>query len=293
MTDLARYAGTGMDLDDVPEVVRRAARVSMTASRTYYGDTVDGVIIDGQARLCEATLAHFYGGAPARPRYRKRSRPELEAHLGRALSGASTARERVIAIMRFVRDVHAFRPGASRPGSPDPFGGGAEEEVIKKGSNMCNELSRVFCVMCQMAGIPARYVGHLIDGHAGAEAFVEDAWAYVDPEFGTYFLRPDGAFASAWELKQHPGLVTSQAPDVAAELREGLTLDRAIRETSPVEVTVVAEYSAADSARYRYDWVWNTPELTERVGAVRRTFPREVDHPAVMAMLRGERPWPD
>ncbi|HUV38949.1 MAG TPA: transglutaminase-like domain-containing protein, partial [Planctomycetota bacterium] len=282
-----------MDLDDLPELVRRAVRVSMKTSLTYYGDTVDGRMIDDEVRLCADTVDDLYSQhTPLETEYRPGSRPELEGYLRRVLADASTDREKVLAVMRFVRDVHTFRPGASRPGTPDPFGGGTEEEVIKKGSNMCNELSRVFCVLCQMTGIPARYVGHLVDRHAGAEAFVEGAWAYVDPEFGTYFLKPDGTLASAWDLKQHPGLVTSQPPEVTAELREGLNYGRAIRETTPVEVTVVANYSVAESSRYRFDWIWHTPGLKARVRKVAGTFPDELDHPAVMAMIRGERPWP-
>ena len=38
--------------------------------------------------------------------------------------------------------------------------GGPEELVAESGTDTCNEMNRVFMVLCQIAGFASRYVGH-------------------------------------------------------------------------------------------------------------------------------------
>jgi len=165
------------------------------------------------------------------------------------------------------------------------------DRVIKKGSNMCNEQSRVFCVLCQVAGIPARYVGHSVGGHGVSEAYVENGWAYFDNR-GKYFLKSDGSLAGAWDLMQDPQLIDQQPDEVKADLREGYDYDGTRRYFSPVEITAVTNYFVWERDRYGYGWVWNTPALQERVAEVRTEYPEELSAENVLAMVRGEREWP-
>ncbi|HUW56287.1 MAG TPA: transglutaminase-like domain-containing protein [Planctomycetota bacterium] len=292
--DLKRYEGHDMFLDDLPEVVRRAWRASIHRTMTFYGeDTVDGQMSHDRFRLCEATADYLYSEhTPLEIGYERGTRPELEKHVETILKGVVGEREKVIAILRFVRDLHWFRPDAATKGVADLFHGGTEEEVIKKGSNMCNEQSRVFCVLCQVAGIPARYVGHSVGGHGVSEARVEGGWAYFDNR-GKYFVKDDGTLASAWDLIQDPGLIDRQTPEVQADIREGYDYEGTRRYFSPVEITCVTNYFVWERERYGFAWIWNTPELRERVAEVRKEFPEELSAESVLSMLRGERPWPE
>ena len=291
--DVKRYVGQEMYLGDLPEVVQRACRGSIQGTITFYGpDLVDVQIMHDQVRLCEATADYVYSEyTPLEMRYERGSRPELEKVLDRILADASDERDRVLRILRFVRDLHEFGPRADEKGLDDLFHGGIEEEVIKKGSNMCNEQSRVFCVLCQMAGIPARYVGHYVGGHGVMEACVEGKWGYFDNR-GKYFLKPDGAFASTWELVRDPSLIDAQPAEVTADLRKGCDMDGTRRYFSPVEVTVVTNYFVWERERYNYDWIWNTSEFRRRLKDNPRDFPEELSKENVLAMVRGEKEWP-
>ena len=291
--DLSRYQGHDMYLDDLPGVIGRAWRASIHRTMTFYGeDTVDGQMTHDRTRLCAETAEYLYSDhTPLELRYERGTRPELEKRLDGILADARSERDRALAILRFVRDLHRLRPAAGEKGAGDLFHGGTEEEVIKKGSNMCNEQSRVFCVLCQIAGIPARYVGHSVGGHGVSEAYVEGGWAYFDNR-GKYFVKPDGSLASAWDLMRNPGLIDEQPPEVRAELREGYDYEGTRRYFSRVEVTAITNYFVWERARYGYGWIWNTPELAERVAEVRKEFPEELSAGNVLAMIRNEKRWP-
>ena len=60
--------------------------------------------------------------------------------------------------------------------------------------------------------MPGRIVMHDIGGHIAAEICIEGQWAYIDPRAGIYCLKPDGSFASTWELWQNPALSGNKAP---------------------------------------------------------------------------------
>ena len=290
--DVKRYIGRELYLGDMPEIVQRAYRVSIGGSGAFYGDTVDAQMMDDQIRLCDETADYVYAEyTPLELKYRRGSRPELERIIDRILDGVADEQEKVLSIMRFVRDLHKLRPNGARQEGRDLFHGGIEEEVIKKCSNMCNEQARVFCVLCQVAGMPARYVGHYIDRHGVAEAYCGGKWAYIDNE-GRYFLKGDGTLASVLELKRNPELITTQSPEVLADHRGRFSLERSEREFCRVEVTVMTNYFVWENARYNYDWIWPTEEFLARMKPLRARFPEEVDHQSVVAMIRGERPWP-
>jgi hypothetical protein len=286
------YAGQGKHIADLPEIVQRAYHAWHTRVLAYYGqDSVDYQITLNEIRLCEATAEHVYSKfTPTKLKYKRGSRPELEKVLDKVLAGATGERERVLAIFRFVRDLYKGKPaGFDTVG--DAFHGGTEEEVIKKFSRMCNEQSRVFCVLCQIAGIPARYIGHHIGGHATNEAFVEGRWAYFDNR-GKYFVKPDGTLASAWEVWRDLSIIDRQPPEVRREICPDVDYLPTRRYFAPIELIVVSNYFAWDRAKYGYGWIWNTPELRANVTEARKEWPEELSHENVHAMIRGEKPWP-
>ncbi len=291
--NVKRYQGQGMDLSDLPKVVQRACVASMHRTVSAYGeDTVDTQMTHDQVRLCEATAEYLYSEyTPLDNRYEKGSRLELEKYVTEAIEGAESQRERALAIMRFVRDMPLMKPSDERVGAKDSFSGGTEEAVIGKHSAMCNEQARVFCVMCQVADVPARYVGHYVGGHGVMEAYFDGGWAYFDNR-GKYFLKSDGSFASTWDIICEPTLIDSQSEKVRGEIVEGVDYSTTRIYFSPVEVTVITNYFVWESDRFGFRQLANTDERKARVMEVRKEFPEELSHENVLLMLDGKKDWP-
>ena len=69
---------------------------------------------------------------------------------------------------------------------------------MERGSDWCTDMARVACVMCQVAGLPARIVslfntGQAYSGHSIIEVYRVDAWGAADPVNGIIYRRLDGA----------------------------------------------------------------------------------------------------
>ena len=72
-------------------------------------------------------------------------------------------------------------------------------------------------VLCQVAGLPARYVGHHIGGHGVTEVNIDGRWVYYDIR-GKFFIKEDGKLASTWEIWQDPAIIDRQADWVTREV---------------------------------------------------------------------------
>jgi hypothetical protein len=144
-----------------------------------YGEEggVDIEIIEGMLALNEKTREHIYEGdfTPKGIPYVRGSRTLLERTVDEAVKGGMTEREKALAIMRRCRDNrdHGLK-GAD-------WYGGSEEELLKRGAIMCNEISRVFVCLCQVAGLRARIMCSHISGHMMAEVEVDGKWWWMDP----------------------------------------------------------------------------------------------------------------
>ncbi|MDD5728414.1 MAG: transglutaminase domain-containing protein, partial [Victivallales bacterium] len=131
------------------------------------------------------------------------------------------------------------------------FLGGSEEEVIKKGWHMCNEISRALAFLCQVAGLPARPVFIFTDpvyfahGHAQTEIFFDGKWNLVEQNHGLLYLKPDGYFASTVELRNNPDIVNSRA-DAGSML--------ALCSCCFTAPTAIIQYRIDDVSRYNYLW---------------------------------------
>jgi transglutaminase-like putative cysteine protease len=187
----------------------------MLESDPHAPGSVDRVLMEQSVRLCRETAPYLYGDyTPLVAVYKAGSRPELEAHAGRATAGSRTQEEAVEGIARFAaglgrgladEDVDAMRFG------------GTEEEVIRRGSDWCTDVARAACVLCQVVGVPARIVnlfdlGNAYSGHAAIEAYRGGAWGLVDPITARVHRQPDGSLASAWSLMTAPR-TADPAPD--------------------------------------------------------------------------------
>jgi hypothetical protein len=244
----------------------------------YPASSVDAVMQDEQLWLNEETADYIYTDfTPTKATYTKGSRQKLEEIVERTTRGCRTPRLKVIALMRFCRDIPENFPSPIDPKTI--FFGGTEEEFIKKGSRECNEMARTMAVLCQIAGVPSRYVGHFgqylpgpeyFAGHGVVEVFVEGKWTYVDMEGGKFFIKPDGTFADTWELKNNPWLLDSQPKWVTREIKKGYSVQTTRLYLSARSITVVNNYFADDFAKYNYPWRWFTPALERKFAAMAR-----------------------
>jgi len=141
--------------------------------------------------------------------------------------------------------------------------GGTEEQLIDKGEQLCECLGRLHVALCEVAEIPGRIVMHDIGGHICSEAYMDGQWAYMDPRCGVYCRKPDGAFASVWELWSNPRLLRDQTDEVMADASERWKWEFRVWKCQamyfhPREVNGFQNYRLADADRYNYE------QLTEQ-----------------------------
>lgn len=174
--------------------------------------------------------------------------------------------EKMLWLLRFIRDLPAARAWEL---GVDLQNGGTEEELIAKRVAVCNEQARLMTVLCQVAGLPARYIGHHIGGHGVNEVYVDGAWAYCDVQGGKFFLRADGRLASTWEVWQDPAIVRRQPDWVRREIHpryRGFDPYLVNERTyfHPKECTGVVNYLVADRDKFDYARDWPVSEADER-----------------------------
>ena len=233
-----------------------------------YGENVEFQLTRELIVLDEANRALLYGpeGIPV-PRYRRGSRPQLEAFVAGVREGAKTEQEVALAILRRCRDLHKQDPIQDRAWTQWVFGG-TEEELIARGERLCEAMGRLFVALCEVEGIPARRVAHIVGGHYAAEAFVDGHWFYCDPRFGIYFLKPDGTGASVAELLDNPALIDQQPEQVKRDVVAYADWETRARKKcqkiyfTPVEMNGFEYYSLADSSRYGYA-IYAYPEIED------------------------------
>lgn len=212
-----QYMGRNQHLIISDPLTRQGVELWLERVLGYYGDEggVDVQIIDGQLILCEQTVEYIYGNfTPLDIKYVPGSRPMLEKLLAESVRPDMSPREQVLAIFRCVRDNRD-----NGLAGKVAFDGGTEEELVKRGATMCNELARLFIVLCQITGLPARFVGHHISGHATVEVLIDGKWWWMDVQKGMYCLNADGSPASAWQILQDPTIFERQSLQVWSEFR--------------------------------------------------------------------------
>ncbi|HUU28159.1 MAG TPA: transglutaminase-like domain-containing protein [archaeon] len=247
--ELKTYKGVNSAEMIADEQAREAFLLWARKVKLFFGEGVDGITPDVQVILCEATADCLYSSyTPTTVDYRYGSRPFLEKAVRRVTAGLISDREKVLALMRYVRDL------SPNPERNDLFVGGTEEEIIKKRAWVCSEKARALIILWQVAGYPSRYVGHHIGGHATTEVYFEGKWAYIDVR-GKYFLNQEGRFASTWEIWKNPSLITAQKPEIYLEMAPGYNLDSS-RDMyfNPREVIGINNYFVSDTERYDYTW---------------------------------------
>ncbi len=184
----------------------------MLAGDAHAPGSVDRVLWQRMVRLDPATANYLYGSyTPTTLRYRSGSRPELERFLRAATAGARDPEAIVDGIARWCADI---AEAADELSLDDLRMGGTEEAIVKRGTDWCTDLSRVGCVLCQVAGLPARLVGLFntaaaYSGHVIVEVLRQGRWGCVDVVNGVVYRHDGGAPASAWELQRAPQLIAA------------------------------------------------------------------------------------
>ena len=225
-----------------------------------YGCTVEDQLHENVVVLCAETADFLYTRfTPTEVNYHQGSRPVLEATVREVTADCVTDREKVLALLRYVRDIY------KQPSSDDESSlrGGTEEQLLESDPRLCEFQSRLLAALWQVAGFPARRVAHFIGGHAVTEVYFEDKWAYIDIR-GIYVLKPDGKFASTWEIWTHPEWIQNQSEEVIADrVQEGdPSLGDIYRWDNtpnqyfhPNEVTTIMNYDISQAAQYSYGLV--------------------------------------
>ena len=255
LEDLGAYTGLAAAERITGEQRRAAYIVNYNQMDVNYSGGVEYQLRRQFVLLCPQTAEVLYQSfTPERASYRAGSRPELEATVRRVTNGADSVSEKALALMRFSGELYATA-GQSITHENYVYGG-TEEELIEKGEWLCEGLARLYVALCEVAGIPGRLLHHVIGGHVTTEVFL-DNWAYVDPRMGTYFRKPDGSFASAWELWNHPEIMDDQDDQVKRDVSSQSTWDeRHWRSRNlffhPNEVNGFVNYSLSDAPRYDY-----------------------------------------
>ena len=212
---LAPYTGKDAWKMVVGEDRQRVYRVNYKQLGINYDESVEFQLRRRQVILCPQTAEFLYARfTPTKVRYQKGTRPTLEKVVAEVTEGCRSDREKVLALMRFCRDLYKKREGID---FSKYVYGGTEEQLIERGEELCECLGRLLVALCEVAGIPGRIVMHDIGGHIVSEIQIEGTWAYIDPRAGIYCLKPDGSFASTWDLWQNPALLRQQSPEVKAD----------------------------------------------------------------------------
>jgi len=257
-----------MALMDDP-LTKRGCELWLERVLGYYGEAggVDVEVIDGQLALTEKTADYIYADfTPEAGRYVPGSRPMLEAVVAENVRDGMTQRDKALALMRRVRDNQDR--GLARPGL---FRGGDEEDLLKRGAIMCNEVSRLFVCLCQIAGLRARLHCAHISGHMMTEVFTDGRWGWIDPMKGMAAVADDDGPASVRELLADPTLFERQPmsfwddcrpPRVVfgSEQRDPRNLAHQMGRCRdcyfhPREAVAIGNYFVWDHEKYTYPWV--------------------------------------
>jgi len=253
--DLRPYTGKAARDVIVGEERRKAYMLNYDQLRINYGENVEFQLRREQVILCPQTADFLYTKfTPTKVSYQRGSRPVLEKVVKDVTDGCTGESEKALALMRFCRDL--YKKDRTRDFSRYVYGG-TEEQLIEKGEQLCECLGRLFVALCEVAGIPGRIVMHDIGGHIAAEVCIGGRWAYIDPRAGFYCLKPDGSFASTWEIWLNPGLLRSQSDRVKSDVSDRFTWEERVWKCEKKyfhikEVNGFENYSLKDSSKYGY-----------------------------------------
>ncbi len=159
----------------------------------------------------EETAKYLYEQyTPTTLDYKKGTLPAYEKLVQKHLSCLKSDREKAVHLLSKVLPVVVKHPTIPPCGDFIPGDRAlTDEELLASGSAWCNEQSRVFVRLCQVAGIPARMIflnysersaqESGLPSHVISEFYTEGRWSLADPTFSVLSPHPDGYLMSAAE----------------------------------------------------------------------------------------------
>ncbi len=253
MLDINAYKGINIAerLDGIEKELYETAWNSM---HLLWGDNVEFQRLAEQILLCEETAGYLYPETAPCVKYIRGTRPILDRLGDEICAGLATEREKVLAILRYVRDMH------EKVGGADYFYGGTEEELIKKSEWFCERVARVMVALCETQGIAGRIVFHVAAGHVTNEIYLEGGWSYFDPRCGMFCVDANDRFMSVDEIVHDRDVIYRQPKWVTDYHAKYWSLDYRQHRNyhfcfSPYELQCIGEYSLADADRYHFEWV--------------------------------------
>jgi hypothetical protein len=179
--------------------------------------SVDRTLFEARVWLSDQTEAMLYQ-APAVGAQERPSRPWLEEIAADLTAGTVNDFQRATALRRWVAGIPRIFPDggtSTREGFWLDFRtflrGGTEEEIIRKGSPLAVELSRVLVTLAMLTGLSARIVLLSTDDaehrHAVTELYLNGHWSVFDPVSDRSFIWSKHGYASAWDIHRMPRLV--------------------------------------------------------------------------------------
>jgi transglutaminase-like putative cysteine protease len=168
---------------------------------------IDRLLSWGKIRLTPETEEYLYTEyTPTEVRYRKGSRPRLEAVAAEVL-GDPPRTDRA-SVRKLVSWVPANLRHAAGVEDAPADRASSEEEILDSGWAWCNEQARVLVAVAGTAGVPGRLVGVYSSaeprGHMTAELCVEGRWGWVCVTHDCVVTLPDGSWASAAQILRDP-----------------------------------------------------------------------------------------
>jgi len=224
-----------------------------------YGDNVEWQRLRHQVLLCDETRDELYK-APKPVKYVKGTRPYLEKKVNEVVKDCKSDRERVLALMVYIRDLYKSR-------DIEYFYGGTEEELIKKCENLCEAVGRLMVALCEVIGIPGRIVMH-ISGHIVSEIYFDNKWAFIDPRAGMFYLDENDRFLSIDELMRDRSYVLNQSDWVKSFVSAQWTYEQRQKANydhhfAPQELQCFCDYSLMDADEYNFEWKEKSIDLSE------------------------------
>lgn len=241
---------------------------ALLAADPHRPGSVDAVLLDCQQPPTVQTQRGLYAPPAGPPPYERGSRPELESFVHSAQADATHEALVAARLTQFCGRIPRLFPSVEGSTASGFYGdfraflcGGAEEEVIRKGSPLAAERARVLCAMAQVAGLSARIVflarTDPPERHAVTEISILGRWSVFDAFSGRFYTYPKHGYASAWDIRGLPQLVDNH-PDHSRQ--------RYVN-SSYYRNAGIATYDIADAGSYAYPSDPIPPDLAARLQA--------------------------
>ena len=253
MINIEKYTGINI-ADRLNGMARECYLCCWEWMKNAWGNNVEFERMAGHVLYCKQTQEYLYKNPPANVRYIKGSRPFLEKIVDEVCSECKTDREKVLAILVYIRDLH------KKVGGTDWFYGGTEEELIKKSEWFCERVARLMVGLCEIAGFPGRIIFHVASGHITSEIYFENKWAYFDPRCGMFCMDENDTFLSVEEILNNREIIFKQndfvnnfhSPHWSLDFRQHRNYYFCF---SPYEIQCFGDYSLMDADKYHFEWM--------------------------------------